>query len=454
MKSLTLTSTEQSQLSKLAAMLLLALLAMMATTAGARAATIHVAKWGEDAKGCGSSIKPCLTIQNAIDLAGADSLVIVQPGEYVERLEIRHSGLRLESSAGRNATAISQPAIVPEPARFEDLYLVHVSASRVRIGRRGRGFTLSYTTLYGIVARALGENERLNSGWIEGNSLVPEFTLETDNEQWPEVSVSGKNMQVRYNTIGQRRIAQNANNDGAGLGGSGDNLRFFSNKIYSYGDDPVDSYDQFGLLVGGGTSGGAVIGNVILGDAVGSEDDYSGGIQIGQRGISAVIANNVVSGFDTGIDVYLASPQQITVSSNIVADNSKAGIALTDDDEDPGAQGAITNNLIVNTSSAAIESEVAGHRSISGNTIIQADLGLDVAVKEFKQPLADVSVLIRDNSTYATTSAGIQNSGLQPLTYQNHYFGNGIETRENPGALSGTTSTQPGPLNVNAAAGL
>lgn len=97
------------------------------------AGTYTVAKWGADSASCGGSSAPCLTIQQAVDNAGSNSKIIVQPGLYQENVNIITDGLQMESTGGRYSTIIQ--------ASDTSDHVLEINASKISIGKKGKGFT-------------------------------------------------------------------------------------------------------------------------------------------------------------------------------------------------------------------------------------------------------------------------------------------------------------------------
>ncbi|MCX5998531.1 MAG: right-handed parallel beta-helix repeat-containing protein, partial [Chloroflexi bacterium] len=73
--------------------------------------TWHVATIGNDTTGDGSQGNPWLTIQHAIDNAGAFDTITVHPGQYVAGNTVLQSNLTIQSSDGPEVTSVHGSAI-------------------------------------------------------------------------------------------------------------------------------------------------------------------------------------------------------------------------------------------------------------------------------------------------------------------------------------------------------
>ncbi len=166
-----------------------AILTVLAALQGAHAATLRVEKWGEDTADCGSRNTPCETIQYALDQrAGARDRVLVGPGRYEEAVTIETNAggellaaLRLESTAGMHATLINITAA--------NQHGVLVAAPGVRVGRKGRGFTVEGATSPGYSAIEVELPGQPNVR-VEGNRV-----LRSDRG----IMVRGERPVIRYN---------------------------------------------------------------------------------------------------------------------------------------------------------------------------------------------------------------------------------------------------------------
>lgn len=141
------------------AVLILILLALAAPHA--LAATLWVEKWGSTSLDCGSRSDPCLHIWLALAKAGTNDRIIVGPGSYRENLGFTIQGVRLESLAGPRGTLIE--------ANDDTLAVVNISASRVRLGRKGRGFTLRGADASTSVSGVQVFSSTLEAIRVEGN---------------------------------------------------------------------------------------------------------------------------------------------------------------------------------------------------------------------------------------------------------------------------------------------
>ncbi len=134
-------------------------------------ATLYVSKDGSDGNP-GTRSAPLLKIQDAIDASKQNGRIIVGPGKYIENLEIIENGtgepltgLRLESSAGRWATIIDGDG--------NNLPVIFVEASKVQIGRKGKGFTVqnAASTADGLRYVAVAPGGKIEGNWFVDNGM-------------------------------------------------------------------------------------------------------------------------------------------------------------------------------------------------------------------------------------------------------------------------------------------
>lgn len=161
-----------------------------------RAATINVEKWGENTPGCGSPSAPCATIQHAVSSrAGPNDRVRVGPGYYEENVIIDQNldgedlvGLKLQSTNGMRATIIRTVAV--------NTHGIAILQPKVRVGKRGKGFTVGGATTAGFAAiAAVGGPERVR---VEGNRAIL--------SDWG-IFLSGDKSQARFNVAELNNLA-------------------------------------------------------------------------------------------------------------------------------------------------------------------------------------------------------------------------------------------------------
>lgn len=125
--------------------------------------TVIVQKWGDDTATCGSSTKPCFTINYGLFRVASTiteppysedltNNILVGPGEYNENVIFNKSGIKIISLFGSDVTIIT--------AQDTGLDTVNINADGVYFGKRSQGFTvtgslggngLSSTGSYGVV---------------------------------------------------------------------------------------------------------------------------------------------------------------------------------------------------------------------------------------------------------------------------------------------------------------
>ncbi len=385
----------------------LLLAVLMLFPALSRAATLYVDKSGTVNATCSKAL-PCLHIAHAVNLSKKNGRIVVGPGIYRESIYINNGldgpldGLRLESTAGRHGTIVESPS---------GNTVIGIARPKVRIGRKGKGFTLrGATDELGFGIEFSNHMDRVR---IEGNSL-------TGNDYG--VFAQGDRIQIRHNLF-----VDNANDD----------LTCSCDKSIIRENTFVDS----GIV--------AIFEN---GESNTVDRNLSvfGGGYMSVRGKRSKIVNNVVLDTDRwGLRVNDADGA--TIQGNILTDNASLGSnysALYVDQDTFSKSPRVMGNLVVGSGNFGIVLEQLVNGRIDSNTVVQSDLmgiRLDSGV---------VNPTIRRNSTYFTDGSnpacGISNQSVVNVSYSKHFFAAGDQDCGSMTHIGGLPG-KPGRLKVNRA---
>lgn len=151
------------------------------------AGTIRVETWGVLGPACGSKTSPCISVGSALAIATKNDRIIVGPGVYTGNYTITREGLRLESAEGPHVTILR--------ANNNAVNVISISQRKVRIGRRGKGFTFINATsgvAAGVrVTAAVYDGTRVEGNvfdgnqvgiWLVGNKPVARHNLVLDSQ--------------------------------------------------------------------------------------------------------------------------------------------------------------------------------------------------------------------------------------------------------------------------------
>lgn len=380
------------------------------------AKTIYVEQWGDDSfpGGCGSKLHPCRNISTAQVQSMNNDRIVVGPGVYSGSLYINRSGLKLESTGGRFATVIDASASA--------IPTLHIGVPNVRVGKKGKGFTVrgaDVTTIYPLNAglRAIPAATRLR---VEGN----QFTANHNG-----ITLLAENALIRGNIIkdnalngiycsacDQAVIAENrlfGNYRGLDIL-STDRISILKNHIHD---------DGFTMRLDGNTRTAKIQDNV-------SEDNGGGGFAVSNfdgldmRGnIAAILNTSIDNGAGIFIEQQLTSPfnnaKHATVKHNLSLGNSQRGFRLMD----------------------LVDAKLFNNHAVQ-NDFDGIYLGTNGA---------QVSAELKNNASYENQSnCGLYNATGTSQSYKNHFFSAG-EFACNGWSGDGKMPAKPASLNINRA---
>ena len=377
------------------------------------AKTHYVEIWGSDANSC-TRTAPCLSIDTTVFKARKNDRIVVGPGVYDENLLIETNsnvepleGLKLESTAGRYGTIIRNPNPI--------FSVITIRQPRVRIGKKGKGFTLEgATNAYGI--EILTSNAK--GCKIEGNRI--------NNNRHGFFLLGAEKVQVRNNIIRE--------NTGYGLYcASCDKALIRGNQILENGFNGIIIANSYKMIIER---------NVVSGHD-------SEGIYHLDTSNSGTIRNNVseLSASEDGFRIGEADG--MLIQGNISARNGDGlddrGFAIFQSDLNKSP--SINNNLALGNAYEGIYLVHLSNMKVDANTALQN--GTD-GIELFPSGTS-ISSLKSNNTFDNGAGCGITNGSGMLLNYSKHFFGGGDG---GCGLLNGSTATRPSPLKVRVAAGL
>lgn len=358
---------------------------LMMVSSVALAKTWYVEAWGEDITECGSKIDPCALISYVVEnLADKSDKVIVGPGIYSDNIEIQEysngplDGLTLESTAGRYGTII-----VAENPYFP---VITIAQAKVRIGRKGKGFTLRGSDEQGILV----DGADFPSLKIEGNQAT---------QNGMGFSLQGDKIQVRYN------IARSNTDEGIEC------------------SECPSANIQHNEAVGNGSSGLSLAGDAfkatVRNNKVGGNFD---GIYVSAEiGTEKVTIKDNVMENNKGAGLYSRRLAGGTIQSNIVTRYSGAGnpedyeqgMEIRDDD---GSK--VRYNVVLGSEVNGVLLDLSVATRFEGNSIVQSlGEGIKESGGEFE--------LFKNNNTYLNDGSG-GNCGIDTevvdFVYTRHFF--------------------------------
>jgi parallel beta-helix repeat protein len=355
---------------------------LSALSAGAHTATLYVEKWGRITSGCGARNDPCGSINATLLEPGftTNARILVGPGIYPEWVAFTMDGVRLESLAGARVTMLRTP---------EDFHhVIHAEGDRVRVGRRGKGFTVAGASA-DLVSGIRVDGDRVR---VEGNITYGNYF---------GIRITGERPQVRYNEIRnnvyyglecrhcyrgiieQNRVVDNL----VGIGVAGNAARFQvrrnvvrSNTLtgIEISNNPLHQRYTVKDNVAEHNSGGIFAGNadgaMFQGNLLGINSGE--GMQLRQNTFErpARVRNNIAMGgpSETSNGFYLEIVGNLEFQGNSAVQNGGSGLSI-------GALSTLGslrgNNFYANGAVAPSNDCSISNSSIISPTVVQAFLG-------------------------------------------------------------------------------
>ncbi len=238
------------------------------------------------------------TIQAAVDAAGADTRITVEPGVYLENIVINTSGITLVSAEGREATTITG---TQNGSAFGTI-VVSSGVNNVTIGGPGAGFTIEGIDGPNASTEAAAINLRgSHSGiTISGNDIEAngDAALRSANATIQNITVDG-NIFSGTTFDGTADAPRGLVTLGANAGNSA-NITFTNNEIT-------------------GTAGGLNAGNVPTGANLVTIDAQNSNI-----------SDNVFSGYTTGAGTQLRVREEFTdITENTFTSPGGGNLGIT-----------------------------------------------------------------------------------------------------------------------------
>lgn len=376
---------------------------------GSNAKTLYVEKWGSNLNPC-SRAAPCATISNAILKSSKNGRIKIGPGLYRENLLIFNNndnepldGLKLESTAGRFATFLRADNV--------NLPVIRIFRPKVRIGKKGRGFSIEFSTNdSGVwISSSNTDRARVEGNLIRGNNIgieawgdriqIRDNIVEDSDEMGIQCSNCDRGL-IRGN-----RVRDTALGGGVAVAFS-EKLSFQQNVVRRHFVTAI-SFDNTNEAL-------KVKDNVSSSTGIGSGLSVSGSVR-------GTIQGNISSFSDTyGISIGQTHPGKgPVVKNNLATTNSFGGISL----------GALQ--------SPVVERNTAADNSLGAGITINAGI---------------FAPKIRNNNTFlndAPNGCGIQNSSLSATSHGRHFFG-GTDTLCGF-SMMGVELSKPTGLKVNGA---
>ena len=397
--------------------LLCVIAAVMALSSSlAVAKNIYVERWGRTGPGpiCGSKSTPCSTVSKALTLASKNDRILVGPGFYIGNFDVAVEGLRLESTQGPNVTILW--------AENNDQDIINVQQRKVRIGRKGRGFT------FGNATANLTSGVRVQSAVLDGIRVEGNVFQENRVGVW----MAGEKNLIRGNQL------LNSVNTAIYAQGT-DKLQIRDNRIVQDEGNGIWLWDS---------SNGIVQDNFISGANIGIRlNDSSQGNRIADNAV--VFAKG---GSDAGI--WSDNVQGNRLLGN-VATLAAWGVLARKGDTIQTEPLVVSNSaLIANSIGLLMSSNFQGTYEVraDGNTVVRSGIA-SIEIEESARPTS----MVRNNLVEAMW--GIDNNTAVPVRHTRSYFGllNGapsVQYTGTAGAIdSGSTeASKPNPFRAKKAA--
>jgi len=383
------------------------------------AATLYVEKWGSNANDCKKS-SPCLTISMARSLSKRNGRIVVGPGIYRENLTINVNrdvepldGLKIESTAGRHATFIT--------AANSDFPTVNIYQSRVRFGKKGKGFTVMGATATGNVGINI-EGSGVSNVRIEGNRASANYL---------GISLRGEK-HLLQNNVAMGNLTRGI-------------YCLLCSRVTIRGNTIRDNFGD-GMAV-------VFSSRITIEKNIATGNDGRGIVTDTTSGTNNLKIRDNVATFNEGTGIRAGDVSDGLVQGNISSRNVGHGLFVREGPEQQG--GKIIGNLLVDNEGSGIDFNDTDLSNIKaeGNTSI----GNDNDGFLFSLNGAPLDSMKSNNSIdndSPGTHCGINNTSVQLLTYSRHFFGSDDVACGPVLPPVGTAPTKPSALKIRKASGL
>lgn len=289
-----------------------------------------------------------VTIQDAIDSAGAGDIILVKDGTYIESVKVNKPHLTIKSENGVHRTVV-QSMNTNEPVFEVTADYVYLSGFTVRVGNDGVWINSSNNI---ITSNTVADNTHgiflFNSS---NNTLINNYVIN---------NYVGVGLSFAFNNT---LINNTANfNTGDGLG-----IAFVSSSNNTLINNTANFNDGIGIRLEGSS-------NNLLTNNNASQNSVIG-IDISSRSINNTITSNTANsnggeGGNTGINLYNSSDN--TLINNTANFNEFRGIYLSHSSNNILASNEVSNNGI------GVTLVYSDSNTINGNNIIDNFNNLDL----------------------------------------------------------------------------
>jgi parallel beta-helix repeat protein len=293
-------------------LLRMALMLLLISTTAAQAKSYYVEVWGDPHPNCGTKSDPCPSLFWVLNqVPSANSRIIFGPGLYPTDERITIDGLKLESSAGSAATILEAQAAATS--------VLEVTASKVKIGKRGKGFTIRGIdqTETGIWCSSNCDGlrlegnilERLSTGAsVQGLKGVVRYNRFLSSDDFGLVLVNALRTLVQYNTIYKNQTAGIVMTDTDSINVSkniiSDNGTYGISMVipsnYNRIQDNQIRRHQLGIGTNDETNGNRIERNIVTTGLTGiATNNYIGLFQVPEQTRHNVVVNQAIYGIKT-----------------------------------------------------------------------------------------------------------------------------------------------------------